>query len=397
MLSHNIAENLVIEDLDAAEIRGWAGGLAALHQRVAHHFVRAEPRAQAYAYLQALISPIERKNGWQIAEHVGATTPDSVQRLLATAHWDADQVRNDLQTYVAEYLGHPDAVLVIDETGFLKKGTKSVGVKRQYSGTAGRIENCQIGVFLAYASPRGRTFLDRELYLPQEWASDVARRTEAGVPAAVRFATKPQLARQMLARAFTAGIPAGWVAGDSVYGGDFSLRKELTERQQAYVLAVTSTQALWVWDTGVPQQRPIRDVVARVAPAAWVRLSAGDGSKGPRMYDWAWGMIRESAFQPGWREWWLARRSLSDPTEIAYYLVCAPVGTTLDMVVQVAGTRWAVEESLETAKGEVGLDQYEVRKWTGWYRHITLALLAHAFLTVTQAQAVGSDGQKGGD
>ena len=386
----------MIEDLDAAEICGWAVGLAALHQRVAPHFVRAEPRAQAYAYLQALISPIERKHGWQIAEHVGATTPDSVQRLLATAHWDADQVHDDLQTYVAEHLGHPDAVLVIDETGFLKKGMKSVGVKRQYSGTAGRIENCQIGVFLAYASPRGRTFLDRELYLPQEWATDAAHREEAGVPAAVRFATKPQIARQMLARAFRAGVPAAWVTGDSVYGGDFSLRKDLTERKQAYVLTVTSTQALWVWDTGVPQQRPIRDVVAQGAPEAWVRLSAGAGSKGPRVYDWSWGVVRASAFQEGWLEWWLARRSLRDPTEITYYLVCAPAATTLQTVVQVAGTRWAVEESLETAKGEVGLDQYEVRKWTGWYRHITLALLAHAFLTVTRAQAIDSDGQKGG-
>ncbi len=159
---------------------------------------------------------------------------------------------------------------------------------------------------------------------------------------------------------------------------------------------MTSTQALWVWDTGVPRQRPIREVVARVAPEAWVPLSAGEGTKGPRVYAWTWDVIRESAFQAGWREWWLARRSLHDPTEITYYVVCAPVETTLQMVVQVAGMRWAVEESLETAKGEVGLDQYEVRKWTGWYRHITLALLAHAFLTVTRAQAVGSDGQKGG-
>ncbi len=396
MLSHNTAENLVIEDLDTAEIRGWAVGLAALHQRIAKHFVRAEPRQLAYDYLRALISPIERKNGWQIAEHVGATTPDGVQRLLATAHWDADTVREDLQSYVVEQLGHPDAVLVIDETGFLKQGSKSVGVKRQYSGTAGRIEHCQIGVFLAYASPRGRTFLDRELYLPQEWASDAERRKEAGVPAAVSFATKPPIARQMLARAFKAGVPAAWVTGDSVYGGDFSLRKALTARQHPYVLAVTSTQALWVWENGVPQQRPIREVVARVAPEAWVQLSAGAGSKGPRVYDWTWGVVRASAFQEGWLEWWIARRSLSAPTEIAYYLACAPMGTTLQMVVQVAGTRWAVEESLETAKGEVGLDQYEVRKWTGWYRHITLALLTHAFLTVTRAQAVGSDGQKGG-
>jgi SRSO17 transposase len=387
---------MVVEDLDAAEIRGWAVGLSALHQRIGKHFVRAEPRQLAYDYLQALLSPIERKNGWQIAEHVGAATPDGVQRLLATAHWDADHVRDDLRSYVVEHLGHPEAVLVIDETGFLKKGTKSVGVKRQYSGTAGRIENCQIGVFLAYASPWGRTFLDRELYLPEEWATDAERRNEAGVPPAVAVATKPQIARRMLARACQAGVPAAWVTADSVYGGDFTLRKELTERKQRYVVAVSSTQALWVWDNGVPQQRSIREVVARVAPNAWVQLSAGDGAKGPRVYDWTWGVVRESAFQEGWLEWWVARRSVSDPTDIAYYLACAPADTVLQTIVQVAGTRWAVEESLETAKGEVGLDQYEVRKWTGWYRHITLALLAHAFLTVTRAQVVGRGDQKGG-
>lgn len=204
---------MVMEDLDVAEIRGWAVGLSALHQRIAKHFVRAEPRQQAYNYLRALISPIERKNGWQIAEHLGATTPDGVQRLLATAQWDADQVRDDLQTYVVEHLGQSDAVWIIDETGFLKKGTKSVGVKRQYSGTAGRTENCQIGVFLASASSRGRTFLDRELYLPKEWAADLPRREEGGVPQDVIFQTKPQLAKQMLKRAMAAGVPGRWVTG----------------------------------------------------------------------------------------------------------------------------------------------------------------------------------------
>ena len=387
---------MVDQAFDPAEIRGWAVGLSALHQHIARHFVRAEPRQLAYDYLRALISPIERKNGWQIAEHLGASTPDGVQRLLATAHWDADKVRDDLQSYVVDHLGDPNAVLVVDETGFLKKGTKSVGVKRQYCGTAGKRENCQVGVFLAYASPRGRTFLDRELYLPEEWAAAAQRREEAGVPEDAGFATKPQLARRMLERAFTAGVPAAWVTADSVYGGDFTLRKELTERKQRYVVAVSSLQYLWVWENGVPRQLPIREVVARVAAEEWVQLSAGDGAKGPRVYDWTWGFIRESAFQEGWREWWLARRSLSDPTDIAYYLACAPAETSLQTLVWVAGTRWAVEESLETAKGEVGLDQYEVRKWTGWYRHITLALLAHAFLTVTRAQAVGNDGQKGG-
>ncbi len=317
---------MVVEDLDVAEIRGWAVGLAALHQRIAHHFVRAEPRQAAYDYLRALLSPIERKNGWQIAEHVGAATPDAVQRLLATAQWDADQVRDDLRAYVVEHLGDPDAVLVIDETGFLKKGTKSVGVKRQYCGTAGKRENCQVGVFLAYASPAGRTFLDRELYLPAEWATDTERRTEAGVPQAVAFATKPQLARTMLKRTVERGVPAGWVTADSVYGADFHLRQDVVKQHLRYVVGVTSTPALWVWDQGAPRQRPIRDVVERVEAARWIRLSAGAGAKGPRVYDWAWGTIRESAVQAGWVEWWLARRSLSDPTEIANYLACAPAG-----------------------------------------------------------------------
>ncbi|MDQ5854481.1 MAG: IS701 family transposase [Chloroflexota bacterium] len=387
---------MVVEDLDPAEIRGWAVGLSALHQRIAKHFVRAEPRQQAYDYVRALLSPLERKNGWQIAEHVGAATPDGVQRLLASAHWDADHVRDDLRAYVVEHLGHPDAVLVIDETGFLKKGTKSVGVKRQYCGTAGKRENCQVGVFLAYASPTGRPFLDRELYLPEEWATDAERRKEAGVPEAVTFATKPDIARQMLKRAVDAQVPAGWVTGDSVYGSASQLRRDLTVRRVPYVLGVTSQHGVLVWHNAVPYPIQVGELVATVGPEVWQRLSAGDGAKGPRVYDWAWGVIRESAVQEGWMEWWLARRSLSDPTELAYYLVCAPAETTLQQLVAVAGTRWAVEERLETAKGEVGLDQYEVRKWTGWYRHVTLALLAHAFLTVTRAQAVGVDGQKGG-
>ena len=386
---------MVEEALDPAEIRGWAVGLSALHQRIARHFVRAEPRQQAYDYLRALISPIERKNGWQIAEHVGAATPDGVQRLLATAHWDADQVRDDLQTYVVEHLGDPEAVLVIDETGFLKKGTKSVGVKRQYSGTAGRTENCQIGVFLAYASPSGRTFLDRELYLPKEWAAELSRRQEAGVPNEVVFQTKPQLAKQMLKRALSAGVPGGWVTGDTVYGNDPKLREYLEECPKAYVLAVSSTTAVWSADVEGRHDETLAEYVARQRGESWQRLSAGDGAKGPRLYDWAWGLMAP-ARRAGWEHWWLARRSISDPSELAYSFVYAPAETPLRKLVEVAGTRWAVEESLETAKGEVGLDQYEVRKWTGWYRHITLALVAHAFLTVTRAQAVGSDGQKGG-
>src|SRR5919199_6166715 len=251
---------------EAGAVATWAEGLEALHARVAWRFARAEPRRRALAYLRGLLSPVERKNGWQLAEQAGEATPDGMQHLLARADWDADQVRDDLRAYVVEHLGDEQAVLVIDETGFLKKGPQSVGVQRQYSGTAGRIENCQIGVCLAYATPRGRTFLDRELYLPEEWANDGERRTEAGVPKTSSFTTKPKLARQMLKRTFEAGVPAGWVTADSVYGADFSLRHDLVTRRLRYVLGVTSKQALWVWDQGAPRQRPIRAVVQRVAP-----------------------------------------------------------------------------------------------------------------------------------
>jgi SRSO17 transposase len=353
--------------------------------RVAPRFARAEPRRRALAYLRGLLSPVERKNGWQLAEQAGETTPDGMQHLLARADWDADQVRDDLRAYVVEHLGDGQAVLVVDETGFLKKGTKSVGVQRQYSGTAGRIENCQIGVFLAYASAQGRTFLDRELYLPKEWAADRARRQEAAVPASVEFRTKPQLARAMLERALDAGVPFAWVTGDEIYGGDRRLRLWLEEREVPHVLAVKSTEPLWARTSW--RQVAAKTLAAGIAAADWERLSAGEGAKGPRVYDWARVPIRALP-ESGWDYWLLVRRSVADPTDLAYYVCFCPTGTPLAELVRVAGSRWAIEESFETAKGEVGLDHYEVRRWPGWYRHITLALLAHAYLTVTWAAAV---------
>src|SRR5215469_15848845 len=219
------------------EIGGWRAGLDDLHARIAPRFRRSEARERAKRYLAGLLDRVERKNGWQLAEHLGETGPQGMQRLLNAADWDADAVRDDLQTYVIEQLGAADGVLIIDETGFVKKGTKSVGVQRQYSGTAGRRENCQIGVFLGYASAAGRTFLDRELYLPQEWADDAERRQEAGVPETIVFATKPALARQMLARAFAAAVPAAWVTGDELYGNDGALRRWLEGEGRPYVLA----------------------------------------------------------------------------------------------------------------------------------------------------------------
>jgi SRSO17 transposase len=364
------------------EIEGWRAGLDALHARIAGRFRRAEVRERVRRYLAGLLDRVERKNGWQMAEHLGEAGPQGVQRLLNAAHWNAEVVRDDLRTYVVEHLGDPGGVLVLDETGFLKKGTKSVGVKRQYSGTAGRIENCQIGVFLAYASPRGHAFVDRALYLPQEWAEDTARRAEAGVPAEVAFATKGALAKTMLARAFAADVPAKWVTGDEVYGDDGGLRRWLEGQQRPYVLAVSCDHRIWVHG----RQERVDHMVAALPEDAWVTRSAGEGSQGPRLYDWACGRLPyESA--PGLAQWVLARRSLSDPTDIAYYRAYGPEDTPLEEVVRVAGLRWVIEESFERAKDDVGLDHYEVRRWEAWYRHVTLALLAHAYLEVTRLHA----------
>jgi SRSO17 transposase len=368
-----------------AQAQGWANELQTLTDYISHRFPRSEPRQRALAYMRGLISPVERKNGWQLAEQAGDASPYGVQHLLGRAQWSADSVRDDLRTYVIEHLGDPDAVLILDETGFLKKGLNSAGVARQYSGTAGRIENCQIGVFLVYASSKGRTFLDRELYLPKAWTDDAVRCKAAAIPEEVKFATKLQLGRRMLQRAFAAGVEAEWVAGDSVYGNDSQMRSWLDQRQQAYVLGVTAQLRLW---TG--QQREWASEVVRSWPdSKWQQLSCGAGSKGERLYEWGQLVIRKG--DNGWQRWLLARRSLSDPEEVSYYVVGGPKQTTLEEMARVAGTRWAIEESFETAKGEVGLDHYEVRSWTGWYRHITLALLAHAYLTVMRARAAAEE------
>jgi SRSO17 transposase len=365
------------------DAKGWARGLDGVEERIAPRFCRAEPRRRALAYLRGLLAPVERKNGWQLAEAAGDATPDGMQDFLSRMRWDAEAVRDDLRAYVVEHLGDPDAVLVLDETGFLKKGTKSAGVQRQYSGTAGRIENCQIGVFLGYASRHGRALIDRALYLPQSWAGDAARRAEAGVPEAVPFATKPQLGLAMLERALEAGVPCAWVTGDSVYGADHRLRRRIAARPCGYVLAVTSGQRLGLI--------PVEEWLAEVPPGGWRRLSAGNGAKGPRLYDWAYLPHRGAA--PGWCMGLLIRRSTAKPDKIAYYLTHAPEGTLLAELVRVAGARWTIEACFEEAKGEVGLDQYEVRSWTGWHRHITLAMLAHAYLAALRKAAAASGGR----
>jgi SRSO17 transposase len=375
-----------------ADVRVWAAELEEVAAPLAPRFERAEPRQRVLRYLTGLLSATERKNGWQLAELAGEATPDGMQRLLSTAHWDAEAVRDDLVAYVLSHLGDPEVVLVLDETGFVKKGTKSVGVAPQYCGTVGKIANCQIGVFLAYATPAGPALLDRELYLPQGWANDPARRAEAGVPAQASCIPKPTLGKQLLERAFAAGVTASWVTADSIYGGDYKLRHYLEEREQPFVLAVQSTQRVGL-------ATPAAQVVAARPAEEWQRLSAGEGSQGPRWYDWVWLPMSWRFHPAGMAHWLLARRSLTKPDEIAYYFVFGPAQSTLQQVVRVAGTRWQVEQAFELAKGEVGLNEYEVRTWIGWYRHITLAMFALAYLTVVrwhaqQTQKRGSSHRK---
>ncbi len=391
---------MVVGRDEVAEVARWADGIERAHECIAGRFRRPEPRRRALAYLRGLLSPVERKNGWQLAEQAGDATPDGVQRLLYNYRWDADLVRDDLGDYVVEHLGCADGVVVVDETGFLKKGDKSAGVQRQYSGTAGRIENCQVGVFLAYAGAKGRTLLDRELYLPQVWARDWDRRREAGVPDSVGFWTKPQLAQFMLGRTLESGVPFAWFTGDEVYGSDRNLRLWLEREEIAHVLAIKSNEKLWALTDRGPLQVRADRLAAGVEESAWVRCSAGNGAKGPRVYDWAAVDIRPLR-EPGKGHWLLARRSMAKPGELAFYVCFGPADTTLEELVRVAGTRWAIagtrwaiEECFEEAKGEVGLDQYEVRRWDGWYRHITLAMLAQAYLAVIRHQAM-EQGEKG--
>ncbi len=376
--------------LSSASVARWTRQLDALHARLAPHFARPEPRARARAYLQTVLAGAERRNGWQLAEAAGEGTPYGMQRLIASAAWDADAVRDDLRAYVVEHLGDPGGVLIVDETGFLKKGDRSAGVHRQYSGTAGRIDNCQVGVFLAYASRRGHAFVDRALYLPEAWCDDRPRCRAAGIPDDVAFRTKPALAREMLERALDAGVPAAWVTGDEVYGCDRRLRMALEQRGQPFVLAVRSTEAVFYMGIAGKAQ-PHAATVADALPAgAWRVLRAGAGTKGPREYRWAWADLFRIGW-PGWRHALLVRERLTPNAkgeyERAYYVVFAPERTTLAEVVRVAGTRWAIESGFEAAKQEVGLDEYEVRKYAGWYRYVTLALFAHAFLAVARSRA----------
>ncbi|SEB31200.1 SRSO17 transposase [Streptomyces misionensis] len=348
--------------------------------RIAGRFRRVEPRAAARAYLRGLLSSVERKNCWQLAEQAGHTRPGPMQRLLRYARWDADAVRDDLRAYAAEHLAADGSVLVVDETGFLKKGRSSAGVQRQYTGTAGRIENAQVGVFLALATSRGRALIDRRLYLPEHsWSNDPERRHAAGIPETVRFATKPRLAGEMIEAALDARIGASWVTGDEAYGQDPQLRAALEARGVGYVMAVACSMRVRI-NHGRTLVRA--DTLAGRLPAtAWHRQSAGNGAKGPRYYDWAWIHIGTGSHRH-----LLIRRNRSTG-ELAFYLCWSPTEVPLSELVRVAGVRWSVEECFQAAKSQVGLDHYQVRHWTSWHRHITLAMLALAFLTVLAADA----------
>jgi SRSO17 transposase len=385
------------------ELEEWGADFLRFCARFADVFGRKEPRAQAIKYLRGLLSPVRRKNSWQVAEVIGDRIPDATQRLLYRSNWSADAARDRLRQFVAEVFGEEDAIGVVDESGFIKKGEHSVGVKRQYSGTAGKVENCQIGTFLSYATTKGHAFLDRRLYLPEEeWCNDPERRKRAKVPDNVFFQTKPEQAMEMLEDAWQAGVPMRWVAGDEVYGDSTALRNLIARHERWYVLAVKTSTPMWTKRPPVvepkPQERGRPRTKARLAegsPSAttakeavdswpeshWQTLTVAEGEKGLIMYDWACQRVVEKCDGlPGRDAWLLARRSLSNPTDIAYYLSNAPADTPLLKLAQVASTRYTVEQCIEEAKGETGLDEYEVRHWHSWHRHITLSMMAHAWL-----------------
>jgi SRSO17 transposase len=399
------------------ELKEWRVDFLRFCARFDNIFRRKEPRAQATKYLRGLLGPVKRKNSWQVAEAVGDSIPDATQRLLYKAKWNEDAARDLLQKFVIEVFGEDDGIGVVDETGFIKKGTHSAGVKRQYSGTAGKVENCQIGTFLSYATTKGHMFLDRRLYLPKEWCNDLERREKAKIPADVTFQTKPEQAMDMLEHAWQTGVPMRWVAGDEVYGDSPALRDLIACNERWYVLAVQIGTPAWTERPPVvepePQKkgRPRTKVrLAEGAPAAttvkevvyswheghWQSLTVAEGEKGLITYDWACQRVVEKCDGlPGRDAWLIARRSLSDPTDIAYYLSNAPDDTPLLKLAQVASTRYTVEQCIEEAKGETGLDEYEVRHWHSWHRHITLSMMAHAWLASVRYKATEKKGGLG--
>ena len=375
-----------------ATLEEWASSLREVKGRIRPLFQQERMAASAGLFLDALLGPERRKTGWMRAEAAGNPGPWRQQALLGRATWDADALRDVVRDYAVETLGEPDAVLVVDETGFLKQGKASCGVARQYTGSAGKITNCQIGVLAAYVSAKGHAFIDRALYLPKAWTDDPARRAAAHVPESVTFATKPQLARAMIERAINAGVPFAWVAADSIYGvGEIEMI--LRRAGKGYVLGVNASHPFSSW-IGKPEVAGTAEEIARgLAESAWQRLSAGAGTKGERLYDWAYCELADLG--PGdygatWSGLWtrglLIRRTLSDG-ELAFFTTWCPAGTGIATLVAVEGRRWAVEDAFETAKTELGLAHNETRSWHGWHRHVSLVMLAFAMMAAVRHRA----------
>jgi SRSO17 transposase len=361
----------------------WERELSMLKQRIAQVLSRRELKETCSAFLDGLLSGIERKTGWLMAEQAGAKRPYRMQSLLGRSRWNADALRDEVRAYAMEALGDANGVLIVDETGFLKKGEHSVGVARQYSGTAGRIENCQVGVFLSYASRWGHTLIDRRLYLPKTWAEDRERRTKSAVPEDLTFMTKPEIARELIATTLDAGISCAFVLGDALYGSDRRLRRMLEAREQPYVLAIRSNETLRVGGESL-ELTTAETLGDELQPDDWHCHAAGEGAKGPRLYDWARLRLLWSA-DPQWQHWLLIRRSRKKPDELAYYIVFATAETRLAELAAVAGLRWTVETCFETAKDELGLDHCEARSWHAWHRHMSLVMAAAAFLAKLRA------------
>jgi SRSO17 transposase len=363
----------------------WSHLLKSFQQRLGSYFARSEARQAAFNYIQALLSPVERKNRWQVAEQVGDANPYRVQHLLGRAHWNADAVTHEIRQYAIDYLNDPFDIMAVDETGFLKQGDQSVGVQVQYYGTTGHLENCQVGVFLAYITQKGHTLIDRRLYLPKSWTEDAQKSRKAGVPETVKFATKAQLAQQMLQSVWDAGIRSQWFVADEVYGNDGSFWWWLEKTaKQPYVLTVNKKQSFVMgWENYRAE-----DLLQSLATEQWQRLSCGNGSKGERDYEWARIEVNCERSE-GFQRWLVFRRCLEHPNEprcISYYQVFAPAKTSLETIVQVIGKRWCIEECFKLAKSQLGLGDYEVRSWQGWHRHMTLVLAAQVFLSVLRSQ-----------
>jgi SRSO17 transposase len=376
-----------------ADLTAWAAELDAVLARTDGLFTRPEPRVRFADFVRGLLSPVERKNGWQLAERAGHSTPDAQQWLLNGASWSADALRDLVREYVVETLGGEGCglrVFITDDTAAIKKGAMSVGVARQYAGITGQVENCQVMPMLTYATDRGHAFIDRRLYLPEAWTSDRPRCAQAGVPAEVEFATKATLAGQMLTAALDAGVAVDWFAADSGYGRDRALRQVCHNRHLPYVVEVPVNETV----TTPRGAKTAGDFLARTATRDWRRYSGGHGAKGERYYDWAFHGDVDPGGQtaaPGFRFTLLIRRSVTDPDEVAHFLAHHPRRTAMTRLVEVAGMRWRIEENNEQAKSDIGLDHYEVRKWTPWHRHVTGCMLALAFLAAIRAGEAGKD------